>query len=282
MDKGVWEGYPTDALKMPVGVWAFYVAQMGFWGDGLLNTISGSREVERRDDKKRPNGLAPRKRDIKQCSEKAQELWALRIHHTTALVLLLTSHFMHFWRIGHLIITLMDISDVLLSLAKSLRYVQYQLPCDITFAMFALSWFVTRHALYARILWSTLFESVRRIPVKTFDPWGTGSWFHWGVYWFYAVVLVGLQGLMVRWGWMIIGVLGRVLVGKEAADSRSDDECESEEESNEKKKEEGARVDSEDESLERLSVADEDLVDAMFLKDSDKDASSATRFLNNK
>ncbi|KAJ3217748.1 sphingosine N-acyltransferase lag1 [Dinochytrium kinnereticum] len=221
MDEGIWGGYPKDALEMPLAFRVFYIVQLGFWLDNLLNVNGGELHA----------GRTRAQTGRKTSAAKEEELWALRFHHTTALVLLVSSYIMHFWRVGHLIVTLMDVSDVLLTLAKSLRYMGQQKACDIAFASFAVSWVITRHLLYLRILWSTMWEATQRIPDRDFDPFGSGSWFHWGTYLFYATVLCALQGLMVRWLMMIVGLVKRVFVeGQHAEDSRSDGEEDDEDE----------------------------------------------------
>ena len=83
---------------------------------------------------------------------------------------------------------------------------------DTIFALFALSFFITRLLLYPQLVYSLVVEAP--------DVMGM-----WDGYWIFAVLLLGLQGLHVFWFYLIVRMIRRVLLsGGVEKDVRSDDE----------------------------------------------------------
>ena len=116
-----------------------------------------------------------------------------------------------------------------------------------------LVWFVTRHVLYLRVVYSLYYDSPRETAMGCYsgsqqnvtgpfpppdrywhlvdpflDPSGVVCWTNW-VKWSFINTLLILQVLMIVWFGMIIQVAMKVLRGGEAEDSRSDGEDEGEE-----------------------------------------------------
>lgn len=53
---------------------------------------------------------------------KRSDFWALAAHHLVTVSLVATSYYMNFTRIGHIVIILLDVADILLPLAKVSKY----------------------------------------------------------------------------------------------------------------------------------------------------------------
>jgi len=144
-------------------------------------------------------------------------------HHVITVILMVASYFSNFTRIGCLIMVLMDWCDIFLPLAKMIRYIDVsQLACDVTFAWFLLSWFITRHLLFIRVIISAFIDSARLVPFE-WSP-ERGHYLNNSVYVGFCSMLVALQVIQVIWFWMICRIAWRVVMGKGASDDRSDDE----------------------------------------------------------
>jgi acyl-CoA-dependent ceramide synthase len=142
--------------------------------------------------------------------------------------------------------------------AKMLNYLNYPTACDAAFGIFIVSWFVTRHIFYNLVCYSIWAHVPSAgMPYGCFDPstgaqltkeGGTHIWSNimksfnepGGVVCFnnrirmsFLLLLGALQVITLIWFGMIIRVAYRVISGKGAQDSRSDDEGEDEEEEEE-------------------------------------------------
>ena len=135
-----------------------------------------------------------------------------------------------------------------------MKYLQFQLICDITFGLFIVVWFLTRHVFYFLVLWSLHVDAPQIIkygcywgptedlhgPIEPpdrvghlvqpfLDPVGLVCW-NKKIADSFMVTLLALQVILLLWFVMIIRVAVKVIRGGEAEDSRSDDEECSEEE----------------------------------------------------
>lgn len=144
-------------------------------------------------------------------------------HHVITVILLVASYFTNYTRIGCLIAVMMDWCDILLPIAKMLRYVGLYTLCDITFAFFLLSWLITRHVLFVIAIKSVWFDAVRLVPGNGWAP-ERGAYFSDFTRKTFVSLLVFLEILQVVWFWMICRVAWRVLTGQGASDDRSDEE----------------------------------------------------------
>ncbi|CDH55127.1 longevity-assurance protein [Lichtheimia corymbifera JMRC:FSU:9682] len=194
------------------------------------------------------------KRDIKsyylmQTAFFIQQLYALHVekrrkdhfamvtHHVITITLLVSSYYTNFTRIGNAVLCSMDLSDLLLSLAKILKYLDFSTLCDMTFAAFAIAWPITRHGFFTVIIWATAFEPHKYLDMK-WEP-EKGKYFTPSTQKMYLTLFLLLDCIMIYWFSMIVKVVYRVIQGKGAEDTRSDDEDEEEiqrEKSKEKKK----------------------------------------------
>ena len=136
----------------------------------------------------------------------------------------------------------MDLEKV----AKMLKYMHYQMACDVAFAIFMLTWFVARHILYMAVVWSAYRDTKDTMPFACYDEHGSTveqpletlnsyrqiiqpfldphgiSCFSRKVKWTFLTMLLALQVITLIWFGMIVRVAWRILNGGTAEDSRSD------------------------------------------------------------
>jgi very-long-chain ceramide synthase len=91
------------------------------------------------------------------------------------------------------------------------------------FVIFALTWILTRHVIFGRIMWS-IYEDTFRLITSGWNP-DMGSYFSPTVIYSYLAFFVVLQGLMLYWSYFIFRV---VCSFKSSNDPRSDSEDEEE------------------------------------------------------
>jgi len=166
-----------------------------------------------------------------------------------------------------------------------LKYLRFQMACDIAFGLFILVWVIARHLLYPRLCWSLYADSPEIINYGCF--WGPASGLHgpidppdrfshliqpfrdpegivcWNdkIKWSFMVALLALQVVLLLWFCMIVQVALRVLRGGQAEDSRSDDEGENEEDDHTQEK----KIHKEDILLEEPPLEEEVGVEDMNL-----------------
>ncbi|PLB49856.1 longevity assurance proteins LAG1/LAC1 [Aspergillus steynii IBT 23096] len=185
--------------------------------------------------------------------QRRKDHWQMLAHHTITIILISTSYVWHLTRVANLILILMDVVDILFSLAKCLKYLGLFTLCDVMFGVFMLSWFLARHVFYLLTMWSIYTHMVDIIPVGCFhgsqdnltgptplpergwsqilDPFRNPSGticFSRGVNWAFLGALGFLQLLNLAWLVMIVRVAVRVFKGRGAEDVRSEDEDEDE------------------------------------------------------
>ncbi|KAF8639648.1 hypothetical protein AX17_000913 [Amanita inopinata Kibby_2008] len=192
--KDLWLNYPHIPLAAPLKF--YYLAQTAFYLHQVLII----------------NAEARRKDHVQ-----------MMTHHVITIILMGLSYYTNFTRIGCLIMVLMDWCDIFLPLAKMIRYLGIsQVACDATFAIFLVSWLITRHVLFIFVIKSTYYDCPRVIGF-VWDP-EIGSYLSAPVWLGFTVLLFALQILQMIWFWMICRVAWRVISGKGATDERSDDD----------------------------------------------------------
>jgi acyl-CoA-dependent ceramide synthase len=171
-------------------------------------------------------------------------------HHVVTIILLTGSYSYRQWRVGNAVLVCMDLVDIILPLAKVLRYASFQRSCDATFGVFVVAWILTRHALFLTICWS-IYEHVHdrtmaygaystvtgemispngndKIFANIFQPFldpSTGSvTFNASIRWLFLGLLLLLQCIIITWFVMIVQVMMRIIRGEGANDVRSEDE----------------------------------------------------------
>jgi len=152
--------------------------------------------------------------------------WQMMAHHVVTIFLIVASYYYGFTRVGCLIMVIMDWCDIFLPLAKMLRYLSYQIACDVTFVWWMLSWFVTRHVLFCKVIASTYLDLPRQLEFG-WQP-ERGYWLTKEVHTVFVILLVLLEIIQSIWSYLILQVAYRVLMGEGGDDPRSDDEGEDE------------------------------------------------------
>ncbi|ORY67522.1 TLC domain-containing protein [Pseudomassariella vexata] len=181
--------------------------------------------------------------------DRRKDHWQMCVHHVVTIALLWGAYAYHQTRIGTLILILMDNGDILLGIAKCLKYLDFSTVCDYMFGLFIVSWAICRHGFYLVACWSLYAESLKHIPAgcsRGPDHDLTGPFEHetegWGhllapftdgqgtVCWNenittgFLVTLLFLQVVQIVWFVLILKVAIRVIKGTGAEDVRSDSE----------------------------------------------------------
>ncbi|TVY55617.1 Sphingosine N-acyltransferase-like protein FUM18 [Lachnellula cervina] len=182
-----------------------------------------------------------------------KDYWEMMGHHVVTVGLIYVSYAYHQTRVGHLILMLMDFIDLVLPLAKCLKYLGFTTLCDIMFGVFVVSWLFTRHVFYLLTCWSVYSDIPRLItpacykgtadqlegPLPLPNGWshllepfrdlaGTVC-FNNNMMFGFLCFLLFIQILQIMWSISIFRIVVRVLQGNNAEDVRSDMEDEEEE-----------------------------------------------------
>ncbi|KAI5361870.1 Putative TRAM1-like protein [Septoria linicola] len=223
----LWRDFPR--LLMPAGIKAYYLTQFAFWIQQIV---------------------------VIHLEERRKDHYQMLTHHFVTVGLMGGSYSYRQWRVGNAILVCMDVVDLVLPLAKILRYLGMQTACDCAFGLFVVTWIAARHVCYVVVCWSLyahashvamlygvystdtgerlstdggtavmehLLQPMLRPEAKTF-AWNAnirGS---------FLALLGALQVITLAWLVMIMRVVIRVIGGQGADDTRSDDEGGEEEE----------------------------------------------------
>jgi hypothetical protein len=156
-------------------------------------------------------------------------------HHFITIFLIVFSYLSGFWRVGSSILLLHDISDIFLETAKVFNYSSKpasrrwmkDLIVDPIFAVFAISFFITRLVLYPRyILYSVMVEGYDNFQCSQGCGW----------LWVYPILLFALQGLHIFWFYLIASMVVKLAMGQMEGDVRSEEDEVIDEDEVEKKK----------------------------------------------
>ncbi|KAK7061675.1 putative longevity assurance proteins LAG1/LAC1 [Favolaschia claudopus] len=190
----LWRNYPHTPLAAPVKL--YYLTQTAFYTHQMLIL----------------NAEAPRK-----------DHWQMMAHHVITVFLMGLSYFFNFTRVGSLIMFLMDLCDIFLPIAKMCRYMNLSdLVCDSLFGSFVISWFATRHVLFAVVIYSTYTDLPRIVGLEWAPERGR---FLSREYWIiFCACLTALQVIQLIWFGTICRVVWEVITGGKADDVRSDEE----------------------------------------------------------
>lgn len=121
-------------------------------------------------------------------------------HHFVTILLIVFSYLLNFSRIGSVILLIHDAADIFLESAKVFNYISKargrewaKHVCDIMFALFAITFFVTRLVFFPRyVIYDVLYVS----PI-TFN----NDWFG---YWTFAALLIILECLHIFWFYLVL------------------------------------------------------------------------------
>ncbi|KAJ3037041.1 sphingosine N-acyltransferase lag1 [Rhizophlyctis rosea] len=229
----LWKGYPVRDVTLTPEFKLFYLTQLAYWIHHMLYLcyelymhhryrVRQAREAITM----KENGIGPGPKKLP--PPPRPDAAASMIHHVLTIALVVASYMMNFTRMGHVTMTLMDVADIWLPAAKVTKYAPNlsHLSTPI-FGIFTLSWFITRHYHVILLLHSIIVDPFLHISPKYrfFDPWGTGAWWSYNVWYGFIAMFVVLELLMVLWGAMVVKVIYKVVVvGEVAGDVRSDGE----------------------------------------------------------
>ncbi|KAF6842750.1 longevity-assurance protein [Colletotrichum musicola] len=218
------------------------------------------------------------------------------VHHAITISLIAASYAYHQTRVGHLILVLMDVIELIFPLAKCLKYVGFTTLCDVVFGVFLLVWVWTRHVFYLMTCWSVYHDLPKALDMPCFrgapgemegpfpapeegwshllepfvDPAGTVC-FTDGVLKGFLLFLLALEVVICAWSFFIIRVTVRVLKGAPAEDVRSDVEVGGEEEESEEIEYEEVEAVEEEVGVEAIDLK------AWERRNAKKDAAAGTR-----
>ncbi|KAG9244027.1 TLC domain-containing protein [Calycina marina] len=174
--------------------------------------------------------------------------WQMFTHHVVTTILIFTAYGYHQLKVANLIMCIMDVLDILLAIAKCMKYLNFGIICDYIFGFFMVTWVALRHVAYLMICYSVYADIPHVInygcyrgrngaitgpfpPPNNFsylidpfrNPEGVVCW-NDGIKWGFLSALLFLQGITVMWFAMIVKVAIKVIRGDYADDIRSDDE----------------------------------------------------------
>ncbi|KAK6828531.1 TLC domain-containing protein [Apiospora arundinis] len=218
---GLWEGWPHKEID---GLMKLYISvQWAYWMQQLIVV-----------------NIEARRKDYLE----------MMFHHIVTITLITASYAYHLTRVGHLILVLMDVVDLILPLAKCFKYLGSTTVCNALFGVFLFTWALTRHVLYLMVCWSFYYDlpQVVKVPCYKgiaddlqgpFDAPGDGSRSYLlepfydpagtvcltdGIRTGFFTFLMGLELVICAWSFLILRVIARMMKGSGAEDVRSDDE----------------------------------------------------------
>ncbi|KAF2843724.1 longevity assurance proteins LAG1/LAC1 [Patellaria atrata CBS 101060] len=217
--KELWTDFPTRSTS-GLMKW-YYLVQFAFWIQQII---------------------------VVNIEERRNDYHQMFTHHIITCILMLFSYGYYQTKVGNLILSLMDLVDIVLPLAKILKYFRFQTACDVAFGVFILTWVVTRHIFYPMVCWSIhadvpsimhygCYDSTTGAKISSsggsdilkhifqgYTNPGGEVCFNERIRWAFLGLLLALQVITLMWFIMIVSVAVKVLSGKGADDSRSDDE----------------------------------------------------------
>jgi len=223
--RALWRDWPTREMD-GLSKW-YYLVQFAFWLQQIV---------------------------VVNIEERRKDYAQMFTHHVVTCALIFCSYGYHMSKVGTVILCLMDLVDIILPAAKLLKYLHFQLSCDIMFGVFMVTWFITRHILFMWVCWSVYAHIPEEIrygcyqgstqqlegPLPVPDDWEHLTWpfrnpvglvcWNDNIKWGFLGMLLALQVILCMWFIMIVKVAYKVLSGQGADDSRSDDEDEEEDE----------------------------------------------------
>ncbi|KAG2736043.1 hypothetical protein G9P44_000133 [Scheffersomyces stipitis] len=191
--------------------------------------------------------------------QKRKDHYQMFSHHIITCLLIIGSYYYYYFRIGHLILMIMDSVDICLSGAKMLRYAGFSTACDVMFLFFLIAWIVLRHGVYNYIFYHAYSKAEFLMADGECIP-GAIQKRCWtpAVINFFLSLLGGLQIITIIWMYLIMKVAIKVIAGLGAEDVRSDeDDTELEDDDEEEDEPETVRVTPE-EAKELLSSMEKD------------------------
>ncbi|OLY84229.1 Sphingosine N-acyltransferase lag1 [Smittium mucronatum] len=188
-----WTSYPI--IEMPQLIKFYYLYQAAFWSTALFYIF-----IEQR----------------------RSDFLAMLVHHIVTISLIAGSYLFNYSAIGIIIHVTMDFVDIFLPLAKLFKYLNYTTATNVAFAFMAISWVVTRHIIFLRIIINIAFESLGYIQFN-YDPLN-GVYATPNIQNVFTLFLVILQILCYVWLYSIVLIIIDAVNGKVLDDVRSEEE----------------------------------------------------------
>ncbi|KAJ0338666.1 hypothetical protein COL922a_005375 [Colletotrichum nupharicola] len=151
--------------------------------------------------------------------EKRKDYVEMLVHHAITLSLIAASYAYHQIRVGHLILVLMDVIELIFPLAKCLKYIGFKKVCDVVFGR--------RDAVFPGRTWrnrGSISRADRRLVASSGAiqrPCRNCVLHRWRSPGF-LTFLLALEVVICAWSYFIIRVTVRVLKGASVEDVRSD------------------------------------------------------------
>ncbi|KAL5334438.1 TLC domain-containing protein [Aspergillus crustosus] len=180
--------------------------------------------------------------------EPRKDHYQMLTHHIITSTLLSSAYIYSFYNVSNVVLSLMDVVDLLLPTAKILKYLGYELSCNIAFGVMMVVWAFSRHVFYPLLLWN-IYKNVpaampygcysgttaEMISIDGYPDRVTHLFYPFlnldspicmnqTIKWIFLSFLLSLQVLSIIWFTMVIRVAVGVLRTGNAEDSRSDDE----------------------------------------------------------
>ena len=142
---------------------------------------------------------------------KKSDFYIMVAHHCVTLALLAGSLYCGAHRIGAAVLLCHDVNDAFLEVAKSARYVGREAISEVSFAIFAVSWFASR--LYALPVHVIARGSWRGYDIRDFETRVGGTRAALCVWGTFNALLCSLIAMHVYWAYLILRIIARKLAG---------------------------------------------------------------------
>lgn len=163
----------------------------------------------------------------------------LLLHHVVTLGMVVMSYAYGYVRAGILILAMHDVGDIFLYMAKFVHYLGFKGLDTALFAVFAVTFYVTRLLMFSRMVFTICVETLQVLVEEGgFNEWAKYFDTFFLHYLFFSGSLITLLLLHCFWFTLILKMIYRELaLGKRVSDSgdiRSDDEDEDDKDEDEK------------------------------------------------
>ncbi|KAK7010378.1 ceramide synthase 2 [Biomphalaria glabrata] len=190
-----WVGWPKQHIDNDIFI--LYLVELGFYWS-LLFAVFFQRDYQKKDKKE------------------------MVLHHMVTILLIYFSWGCNFVRVGSLVLIVHDFADPWLNIAKMAKYTKHQTTCEFFFAVFIITWIVSRLFIYP--FWVLNASAVEIHDYVTTFP----------AYWFFNGLLFVLQLLHIMWTYLLLTVaFQKFTLGSIEKDIRSESDSELSDSTNE-------------------------------------------------
>jgi len=183
--RNAWVGHPTPSWGVKDAIYYYYVIEGSFYCSLMVCQFFDT---------------------------KRKDFWEMFVHHICTLTLIFGSYTMGALKQGVLVMATHDVADIFLEAAKCMVYTKRTTACNVIFAIFAATFFVSRLIWFPlKVLWTGIFDCQVLVP-------------NMPVHSFLVCFILVLQGLHIYWWTFIFAIVLKAIVGEEVKDNRSEDE----------------------------------------------------------